>query len=461
MASTILHKYDTNNNPILVGVSRDEFCIINILSVLMSGNYYIPVDLSQPEDRIQQIINISKSKLFIVSDKDFNKIKNFNIDIIINSKIYTNFNDSNFTIRKNIMPNDPFCGIFTSGSTGIPKCVIKSHITVTTFINIFSDIFNITSNNILGNHVSFDFDVSIKDIFVSLKNCCTLHIFPKSFLTFPLKMVQYIIDNNIDTFICSTPILKFIKQYEIMDNGFIPYCLKKVFFSGEEMPNKVLNYWKNFLPETKFINLYAPTEVTGNCLYYISSNKLPENSPLPLGKNFPHCDVFLIDNNKLITSNDEIGEIYIRSVSLAYGYLNDIKKTSEVFIQNPFIDGYRDIVYKTGDLGKYDKDKNIIFVGRKDSQIKYNGHRIELTEIELCALQVKSVEEVFCLFNKNNNEIVLIYQSHETCDNEIIKNLKSKLPSWMLPRKLHWLKKMPVNSRLKIDRTKLVSMYGI
>ena len=230
MASVILNRYNTNNNPILISVSRDEFCIINILYVLMYGNYYIPIDLSQPEDRIRHIIDISKSKLFIIGDRDFNKVKNFNIDIIVNSEVYNNYEDSNFIIRKNIIPCDPFCGIFTSGSTGVPKCVIKSHMTVTSFINIFSDIFNITSNNILGNHVSFDFDVSIKDIFVSLKNCCTLHIFPKSFLSFPLKMVQYIIDNNIDTFICSTPILKFIKQYEIMDNGFIPYCLKKSVF---------------------------------------------------------------------------------------------------------------------------------------------------------------------------------------------------------------------------------------
>lgn len=228
------------------------------------------------------------------------------------------------------------------------------------------------------------------------------------------------------------------------------------------MPNKVLNYWKNFLPDTKFVNLYAPTEVTGNCLYYISQDKLPENTPLQLGKNFPHCNVFLIDkNNKLITSSNKIGEIYIRSISLSYGYLNDIKKTYEVFIQNPLVDGYRDIVYKTGDLGRYDEDKNIIFIGRKDSQVKYNGHIVELSEIELCALQVKCVEEVFCLFNKNINEIVLIYQNPEICDNEIIKILKSKLPSWMLPRKLHWMKKMPVNSRLKIDRTKLVSMFGM
>lgn len=460
ISNFILNKTQKINQPIIVGIDRDPLSIINILSVLMSNNYYIPIDITLPKERICKMIEISGTKICISNSNMSNKISN--IEYINSSNISNDciYNNSELLYRK-IMPLDPFCGIFTSGSTGTPKCVIKSHLTVTSFVEIFCNIFNISSKNIFGNHVSFDFDVSIKDIFISLKKCCTLHIFPKTFSIFPIKLVQYIIENKIDIFICSTPILKFLTRYNIFDSGAIPINLKKVFFSGEEMTNKVLNYWKTYLPKTEFINLYAPTEVTGNCLYYISRRKIPNNMPLPLGKKFPHCDVFLVDcdGNKILNKG-QIGEIYIRSLSLANGYLNDKQNTNKSFIQNKYINGYSDIVYKTGDFGKYDDENNIIFVGRQDSQIKYNGHRIELIEIELCALQHTDVEEVFCLFNKSNNEIVLLYQSKNECNSYILKNLKNNLPSWMIPKKIIHLNKMPLNNRLKIDRAKLISIYG-
>lgn len=463
-ASFIASKYHMTRKPILVSINRDPQCLIDMMAIAMSGNYYIPVDLTQPTERIKQFVDISKVSIAIADEKDFPKLRNVSDSLNLNSNISMG-NSSIDTqlltsIRQESCPTDPLYAMFTSGSTGVPKGVVNSHGSVIAFIDAFSDLFDFTSQNNHGNHTTFDFDISVKDIFLTMKNGSTMHIFPKSFVLFPTKLIEYINKNNIDIAIWSVPILKFIQKYDLLRQGIIPSTLKKIFFSGEEMPATVLNYWMKYFPNADYYNVYGPTECTCNCLYYKINRIFQDTEPLPIGHSFPNGQVLLFNDENKIVQQDEIGEICVRGASLATGYLNNPEKTAEVFVQNPLVKEYRDIIYRTGDLGKYDKDGEIIFLGRKDSQIKYNSHRIELGEIELCTRQISNVNDVFCFFNKKTEEIVLVYASDLECNNKVISYLRNKFPQWMIPRKIHHLKEMPINSRLKIDRVLLQKMYS-
>ena len=462
-ASYITKYYQYEKKPILISSTRSIQTVIDMIAVVMSGNYYIPIDLTQPNDRIHSYINISGSSLAIANEFDLKKFQSIssNIQFICNSKIKdTHINYSILdNIRQKSCPADPLYGIFTSGSTGIPKCVLASHNAVMTFINNFTEIFNFTNDTILGNHSTFDFDASVKDIYSAMKTACTVHIFPKNFLLFPIKMIEYINKHNINTAIFSVPVLKFIKKYDLLGQGYIPHSIKKILFSGEVMPSSLLNYWIKYLPTAEYVNLYGPTESTCNCTYWICDREIPNDQPVPIGKKFPHHDIILLNEENELVEGDEIGEICVRGPALALGYLNNKEKTNEVFIQNPLNKEYNDIIYRTGDLGKYHTDGNLLFLGRKDTQIKYNGHRIELCEIELCARQILEVKDVFCFFDQVKDEIILVYSSDIECTEDIIAYMRSKLPSWMIPRKIHHMKDLPINSRLKIDRIAIKKMF--
>ena len=250
-----------------------------------------------------------------------------------------------------------------------------------------------------------------------------------------------------------------------MFNVFTKYKfknIKKVLFVGEAMHSKQLNIWLKALPWAKFINLYGSTESAGNCLYHIITNIIDENERIPIGKQFNNTKVFLLDeNNKEITNKNLIdsGEICVTGDTLALGYYNNFISNNEKFCQNPLNTNYYERILRTGDIGKYDKNGNIIYLCRKDFQIKLNGYRIELGDIEVMATSCKDINSSCCIYDENKKKIILYYSSNTDVKDTLINHLKSKLPAYMLPSKYIYLKEMPLNQNGKIHRTKLKELY--
>ncbi len=159
-------------------------------------------------------------------------------------------------------------GIFTSGSTGRPKGVVVSHRSVIDFMEYFTELFSITAQDVIGNQAPFDFDVSVKDIYATLKAGATMEILPKQLFSFPAKLLDYLCERRVTTAIWAVSALCIISTL----NGFsyrVPTHLNKILFSGEVMPVSHLNIWREHLPDALFVNLYGPTEITCNCTYYI------------------------------------------------------------------------------------------------------------------------------------------------------------------------------------------------
>jgi acyl-CoA synthetase (AMP-forming)/AMP-acid ligase II len=198
-----------------------------------------------------------------------------------------------------------------------------------------------------------------------------------------------------------------------------------------------------------------------DCTYYIVDREFGDDEPLPIGIPCRNSDVMLLsEDNQKITKPNETGEICVRGSSLAMGYYGNPEKTAEVFVQNPLNDRYRELIYKTGDLGYYNEYNEIMFVGRKDFQIKHMGYRIELGEIENAALKIDSIGNVCVLYDTKNKEIVLCYELKSDVDEkDIRKQLMGIIPKYMVPTKYYKLKKFPYNDNGKIDRKKLQEEY--
>jgi acyl-coenzyme A synthetase/AMP-(fatty) acid ligase len=232
-----------------------------------------------------------------------------------------------------------------------------------------------------------------------------------------------------------------------------PEYLKKVLFAGEVMPTKQLNYWIDNLDSgTFFANLYGPTETTDICTYYVVDRHFKDDEPLPIGRHCDNCDVMIVTEDNKLAKPGEEGELYVRGSFVAYGYYGNDEKTKSAFVQNPLQSYYPEIVYKTGDLVKENEKGEIMYITRKDFQIKRMGYRVELGEIETAASSIEKIEEVVCVFDKAKDKIILVYQGKKLTDEDILKHLKARVPQYMIPDRIEKVAIMPHNQNGKIDR---------
>lgn len=445
------------HSPVGVFLHKSKEMIAAFSGINLYGSFYVPLDTEQPASRILNILSVLQSKI-IVTDKDhIAKIpKQWEGTVILIEDIFTN--DDKINCVRNIFESsgvidtDPIYSIFTSGSTGTPKGVVVNHRGVIDYIDWAVDTFKIDETTVIGNQAPFYFDNSTLDIYLMYATGATLNIIPEGNFAFPAKLVDYLNDNRI-TFVFWVPfVLVTVANFKILDKK-IPTTLRDVFFAGEVMPCRQLNYWRQHLPGCRYVNLYGPTEITVDCSYYIVDRNFKDDDSLPIGKPCKNTDILILKDRKTICKRGELGEICVRGSSLANGYYKNPEKTAEAFIQNPLNDSYPELIYCTSDLGYINEYGEIMFVGRSDSQIKHKGYRIELGEIETAVIGSHLVEAGCIVYDKAKQRIVLIYSnSEEIKPADIRKALSDKIPAYMLPTSLIRQDEMKRNSNDKIDR---------
>ena len=362
-------------------------------------------------------------------------------------------------LQQRSVDTDPLYINFTSGSTGIPKGIVVAHRSVLDFIGCFTERFGITREDVIANQAPFDFDVSVKDIYSALAVGATLVVIPRRLFSVPAELVDFLCAHRVTTMIWAVSALCLLTTFHAMDYR-TPETVNKILFSGEVMPFKALKELKKHLPDAMLVNLYGPTEITCNCTYHILEPERDYSGGIPIGRPFPNEDVFLLDSeNHQITQPDAAGEICVRGTALALGYYRNPEQNAAHFVQNPLNPFYPEIIYRTGDLGRYNEAGELVFSGRKDFQIKYMGHRIELEEIEREMAAIAGVERCCCVFDEKRSRLKGFYIGD--LDRETLHAaMKAKLPDFMIPGILRQVEEMPLTKNGKIDRKALDAMAG-
>lgn len=455
---TALAQKSAAGKPIAVLMEKSCETLAAFFGIAYAGCCYTLLNPALPATRLNSIREVLQAQLVITDSEHLSLAKELFSDesslLDITALLAQEPDEALLAgIRAGAIDTDPLYINFTSGSTGVPKGVIINHRSVLDFIPVFTKTFGIDSSDILANQAPFDFDVSVKDIYSAISTGATLVLVPKQLFSAPTELLDYLCENDITVMVWAVSALCLISTFHALDYK-VPETVKKILFSGEVMPAKHLKQWMEKLPQTTFVNLYGPTEITCNCTYHIV-NREEENEVLPIGKPFDNERVFLLDeNNKLITDSGINGEICVAGTALSPGYFNAPEQTAKAFVQNPLNPFYPEIIYRTGDLGHYDESGNIFFSGRKDFQIKHMGHRIELEEIERAIHGIDGIRRCCCIFDERKSKLYGFYIG-EFERRELFQILKDKLPEFMIPGALRKVEELPLTKNGKIDRKQL------
>jgi len=482
----------------IVGIlkERDINFLISILAIHKAGGAYVPIDSQYPQDRIKYMVSNSEARIVLtdsicldtlISLKEncpklkalicLDRLNNNKFSKAIDLDVYSQSDFHHLppeNLVKNYAGTDPAYMLYTSGSTGLPKGAIVRHDGAINHIYAQFDELKLTEDFCFLQSAPASTDVSVWQFLAPL-----------------LIGGQTVIVNTESGFV-PDKLFKVIQQKSItvvelvpaVFGGLIDYIfqlppeqralpnLRWMMVAGEPVSVKRVNQWLNLYPSISIANAYGPTEAADDITQFIIDKPLPENQrTVPIGQPLTNLNLYILDREMQLVPIGFPGEICVSGIGVGDGYWKNETKTKSSFVPNPFInptkklpEGNKDLIYKTGDLGRWLPDGNIEFLGRIDNQVKIRGFRVELAEIETLLYQHPEVRETVVVARENNRDRILVayivpqLDSQDAPDSliaELRSFLKARLPLQMIPSAFVVLESLPLAPSGKVDRRSL------
>lgn len=455
LAHFLNHQGVNQGDVVAVICERSINMMVCIYSILKLGAVYVPIDSELPQERIDYMLSQSCSCAILTQSdikSQYNKALYNALNIDELEAEIAHFPKSNPEV--NIKPNDLAYIIFTSGSTGKPKGVMNCHLGVANVMLWMKKDFQPVFNDVVLQKTPYSFDISLFEIYWPLLVGATVaiakHGCHKDVYQIQKQIAQYQV-----TILHIVPSILNALSHE---KSLGPTSLRALVCCGEALlPSAVTTFFQAY-DKTELINLYGPTEAA----IAVSSYRCKQNDDhknIPIGKPVFNTQLHILDSNLKQLPIGAVGELCIAGSQVAHGYVNNDNLTQAQFIASPFSEGS---LYKTGDLACWTNEGELAFFGRSDSQVKFNGLRIELSEIEAIMHKYEHIQESVVKIEKSPNGSEFIGVVYTVKDNtQVIDKVKLKaflakfLPVYMLPVSYLKIDELPLTSSGKIDRKQL------
>jgi amino acid adenylation domain-containing protein len=453
--------------------------LVAMFGALKAGAVYVPLDPQQPAERISYIISNCRIKGLITQSDRLRLLDPATIpsvEFALLNHEYANGSPGAKTFPWSAL--DAFPGshppelqatttdlayiLYTSGSTGRPKGVMLSHQNALTFVEWCAETFHLKSEDRVSNHAPLHFDLSVFDVYNSIKAGATVYLVPDEIAVFPASLANWIEQQEISVWYSVPSALVYLVLHgKITAERF--RRMRLILFAGEVFPQKYLKQLAEMIPHVDLYNLYGPTE-TNVCTYYqVDRAKLPSMDKLPIGRACANTEVFAVDDeDRIIAEVGKVGELYVRGPAVTPGYWGDREKTERMCVPNRFQPNFEEKMYRTGDLVMPDENGDYYFLGRRDNQIKSRGYRIELGEIEAALLSHAGVCEAAVIAipdEEIGNRIKAFVTPHAGITLTAVdlqKHCAVYVPKYMIPESIDVRESaLPKTSTGKIDRVQL------
>lgn len=429
--------------------------VVSLFGIMKAGAAYVPVDYTAPAERGRRILTDCQVRAVIVDDRCRDVVpESCEVTLVMGSDPRESYGAQNPAPQGQAPRalSDLAYILYTSGSTGMPKGVMLTHENAVSFVDWCSSIFEPTEHDRFSSHAPFHFDLSILDIYVSIKHGATLFLISEDLGKSPKELARFIAANGLTVWYSTPSILTLLMQFGTLE-GHDASSLRLVLFAGEVFPVKHLREVQRRWPTPVYYNLYGPTE-TNVCTFARIPARVPDDreSPYPIGFACAHCAPLVLDSDGQTVADGDEGLLYISGPSVFQGYWNRRDVDSTVFLERG---GLR--WYNTGDVVRWDPAEGYLYVGRRDRMVKRRGYRIELGEIERALYVHPRVREAAVISTTDQDGGVTIaacLSCHEGQTPSII-DMKtfcaSHLPAYMSPDRFVFLDRLPRTSTDKVD----------
>jgi D-alanine--poly(phosphoribitol) ligase subunit 1 len=442
LAAHLTERFGDDRAPVAVLGHREPEILIAFLGTVKSGRPYVPLDTAFPQQRIDKILATAHTALLLTPD-DIAKLSASGARAPIGR------------VRR----DDPFYILFTSGSTGEPKGVVITLGCLEHFLGwMLAEQKFIELGETFLNQAPFSFDLSVMDLYCSLATGGTLFSISRDLVANPKWLYRALASSGVTTWVSTPSFAQMCLVERTFDRAMLPHA-QRFLFCGETLAPETAARLLERFPGAQVWNTYGPTEATVATTSVRIDDKVLEYPPLPLGRAMPGTEVFVADENGEPLPPNERGEIIIAGPNVSLGYLARPDLTAKVFFQHR---GQR--AYRTGDWGRW-RDGLLFFEGRIDGQIKLNGYRIELGDLEANLRALPLVRDAVVIPVKKNGAaqslaaFVVLSARGAASDfemaNTLRKQLGQRLPAYMLPRRFIFLDAFPMTVNGKADRGKL------
>lgn len=445
---------------VAICLERSIELLIIMLAILKAGGAYVPLDVSHPKERLLFILRDTSAPFLFTTSNLKEIFSDYQGSLIMFDKSEKYFNKySDHNMGQPISDKNLAYIIYTSGSTGLPKGVLIEHKSVVNYCNWFAEYSDVQPKQRIDFSSNYIFDMAITTSIIPLLLGLTIVICQDKTKKNLKRYLKYLQSNNINIIKMTPSYLKALASEAKGSDVALPH-LHTLILGGENLHVVDCRAWLDVYPHHTLYNEYGPTETTvGVSSYKITPSNLSQlEVNAPIGVTDKNVDYYLLNDKQNLVAAGEIGELYIGGVCLARGYLNQAVLTDEKFIKNPFTQDENARIYRTGDLCRQLSDGVLEYFGRVDQQVKINGFRIQLEEIEHCLVAHPDIKDVTVLVKENflhEKQLVAYYiptnENITSSTNYFRQYLQERLPNYMIPNAFVWVDSFPRTANDKLD----------